>query len=235
MGVEIQTVHPAGVAAPGAPGTAAAVGGAGRLAPGTAFGRGALATNGAPLRGRVSLSAGRTLPDAHLADYQWDVTPRAAWGGELGITDDAWSGGVALRTWGTTQAVDARAEGPVAVRLTSVQPRLERRVLSAGGTTLAARAGFGALRVGYAPARVTLATGGAPVEVRFLPSWTWLATAGLSLDRPLAAGLAVGLGVERSLYPLDTTHRRGDTFLERREYFGGWTVDGRLTWRGGAF
>ena len=57
----------------------------------------------------------------------------------------------------------------------------------------------------------------------------------LSIDRPLSPALAVGLGVERTLFPLDTTHRIGSEFLSRREYFGGWSVDGRLTWRGGAF
>lgn len=229
MGVELRTRHPEGVpeaaaASPGAPGAAGP-------------GRGALSASGAPLHGRISLSAGPTLPDRHLADYQWDVTPQATGRVELGVASEAWSGGLAVQSWGTTQSVAARDDGGVAVRMTSVQPRVERRLVTAARTTLAARAGFGALRVGYAPERVTLAGGaaGAPVEVHFRPLWTWLASAGLSIDRPLSPALALGLGVERTLFPLDTTHRIGSEFLSRREYFGGWSVDGRLTWRGGAF
>lgn len=226
MGVEIRTRHPEGVPE------------ARTVSPGAATpGRGDLSASGAPLRGRISLSAGPTLPDRHLADYQWDVTPRATGRVELGVASEAWSGGLAVQTWGTTQSVAARDDGAVAVRMTSVQPRVERRLVTAARTTLAARAGFGALRVGYAPERVTLAGGaaGAPVAVRFRPLWTWLASAGLSIDRPLSPALAVGLGVERTLFPLDTTHRIGSDFLSRREYFGGWSVDGRLTWRGGDF
>ena len=87
-----------------------------------------------------------------------------------------------------------------------------------------ALASGGRLAIRYQPDRLTLATGGGPVELAFAPVDSWIAGAGLALRAPVAGGWAVGVEAERRMYALDTAHRSGTAVTYARETFGDWQM-----------
>src|SRR5262245_374555 len=63
-----------------------------------------------PRRVSVEILAGSAQPVSRLADYQWDVRPRAAWGAQALVSRGALAAG--LRWWrsGTTQSLGLTGE-----------------------------------------------------------------------------------------------------------------------------
>ncbi len=183
----------------------------------------------APLAPTFSLgvASGTTRFDQHLADYQWDLAPRAAFGAQAGVSAGRF--GLALRGWTATahQFVDASASVPdPAVRVTTFDLLGEAEVARALGVSLLARASTGRVALGYSPGRVTLDAGGGPVVVALDPvhAWTW--GFGGALRHGLAPGWTVTLGAERTAFAFDTAHRSGPSVELARETFGNW--NGRL-------
>ena len=172
----------------------------------------------------LSLLGGSAQPIATMADYQWDVRPHAAWGAEL----LAGTGPVAagLRWWrgGTTQQVGLAGVSDPAVHTRSVELVTRARVARWHDVALLATAAGGRLAISYHPDRLTVATGGAPVEVALAPLHEWIGGAGLALQLPLTGGWSMGLETERRLFALDTAHLSGSSVTLARETFGDWNA-----------
>ncbi len=186
---------------------------------------------GAP---RFAFSAGpligTTVLDPRFADFDWDVRPRVAWGGEARVGLGDWGG--ELRTWraASTQTIDP-GRSSATVALTSVEVVGERRVLSLGGTELAATGSAGGLWLGYRPDQVTFVpAGSSPIVVDLTPIHTWTAGAGLELRRPWIGPWNASLALEWQAFPLDVTHRNGSAVETRRESFGEWSARLGLAW-----
>lgn len=175
----------------------------------------------------LGVSGGTARFDSHLADYQWDLAPRAAWGAQAGAALGRF--GLALRAGvaSAAQHVDAAASTPdPAVRVTALELAGEAEVARPFGTALLARAVTGRVTVGYSPDRVTLETGAGSTTVELAPvhAWTW--GAGAALRREVAPRWTATLAVERHAFALDTAHRSGASVTYARESFGNW--NGRL-------
>lgn len=175
----------------------------------------------------LGVSGGTARFDAHLADYQWNLAPRPAWGAQAGAAFGRF--GVALRAGvaAATQHVDAAASTTdPAVRVTTFDLAGEAELARPLGTALLARASTGRVTLGYAPDRVTLDAGGTTAQVELPPvhAWTW--GAGAALRRELAPRWIATLAVERQSFAFDTAHRTGASVAYARETFGNW--NGRL-------
>ncbi len=190
----------------------------------------------APFGAEVALLAGTTRLDARLADYQWDVAPRLAWGAEALGTLGRW--GVGARFWhaATTQALGlGGATSDPAVGTTSVEAVARGRLASIAGTAIHAVGSAGRLHVGYHPDHVTVdpTGGGTPLEIRLAPVDTWMFGGGLALERRLAGPWSASFEVDRRAYGWDTAHRVADTIQVGRESFGDWSAHLGIAWKAG--
>jgi hypothetical protein len=184
-----------------------------------------VARAGLPCDLALGVLTGSTLPDRTLADYQWDVTPHAAWGVQAIAALGPLEAGVRGWSTSTTQATGIAGTPPVAVRETSAELVGRRRLAGIAGVQWLAVASTGWLHLGYTPDRV-IVTGGpgqAPLAVTLAPIDTWIAGAGLGARRRIGEW-GFGLEVERRFFSFDTAHRSGATVVERRESFGDWSV-----------
>lgn len=175
----------------------------------------------------LGVSGGSARFDSHLADYQWNLAPRPAWGAQAGASLGRF--GLALRAGvsAATQHVDAAASATdPAVRVTTLDLAGEAEVARPLGTALLARAGAGRVAIGYSPDRVTLETGAGTttVDLPAVHAWSW--GAGAALRREVAPRWTATLAVERQSFAFDTAHRSGASVTFARETFGNW--NGRL-------
>jgi hypothetical protein len=180
---------------------------------------------GLPCDVSLGVLTGSTAPDHALADYQWDVTPHAAWGAQAIASLGPLEAGVRGWSTSTTQATGLAGTPPVSVRETSFEMIGRRRLAGLAGVQWLAVASTGWLHLGYTPDRLMVATGGAqpPIAVTLAPVDTWIAGAGLGARRRIGAW-GFGLEVERRFFAFDTAHRSGTTVVERRESFGDWSA-----------
>lgn len=170
--------------------------------------------------------AGSTRFDAHLADYQWDLSPRAAWGAEVLAGVGRVSAGARVWRAGAQQEL-ALADVPNPdVSATSLELVARARVASPLGVDVNVAGSAGRLAFGWSPDRLVLPAsgGGAPIEVVLAPVHEWTGTAGLALERAIAGPWRAGLQVERRVFGLDTAHRAGTTVVRERESFGEWSA-----------
>jgi hypothetical protein len=167
---------------------------------------------------------GSTVPDAALADYQWQVAPGFAYGAQVRAGAGAWSTG--LRWWSaeTTQDLGVSGTPSPTVRWSTLEVVGRARLFSMWGQSLSVTGGGGWLHLGYHPDHVTLAVPGNPVEVAFAPVDTWILGTGLALERPIHREWSVGLEVDRRFFALDTAHRNGNAIEIARESFGDWSA-----------
>ena len=182
----------------------------------------------------VAPSGGVLLLDPALENYRWDVSARPLWG--LAATASRGRAEAGLRVWrsGTTQATGIPGETFAPdVGLTFAEMIGGWSVARVAGIALLVSANAGMLHLGWSPDRTTLDPFGAgsPVEVSFDPINEWTGGVGISARRGVAGGLGLALGVERSWFRLDTTHRAGDEIVAGRETFGQWIVRAELTHR----
>ena len=170
----------------------------------------------------ASLLAGSAQPIAAMADYQWDVRPHAAWGAQLLAGTGPFAAG--LRWWrgGTTQSVGLAGVSDPAVRTGSVELTARARVARWRDAQLLATASGGRLAITYHPDRLTVVTGGPPIEVAFTPVHEWVGGAGMALQLPLAGQWTWAVETERRMFALDTAHRSGSSVTLARETFGDW-------------
>jgi hypothetical protein len=170
----------------------------------------------------ASLLAGSAQPVAAMADYQWDVRPHAAWGAALQAGTGPFAAGVRWWRGGTTQAVNLAGVSDPAVRTGSVELTARARVARWRDAQLLATASGGRLAITYHPDRLTVATGGTPIEVALAPLHEWVGGAGVALQMPLAGRWSWGVETERRVFALDTAHRSGSSVTFARETFGDW-------------
>lgn len=175
----------------------------------------------------LGVASGTTRFDEHLADYQWNVSPRAAWGAHAGASFGRF--GLALRGWTSAaeQHVDPSASvTDPAVRVTTFDLAGEAELVRPLGFAVLARASAGRTTLSYSPDQVTLDAGGSPVTVELEPvhAWTW--GGGAAIRRDLLPGWTATVAVERHSLGFDTAHRSGPSVTYARENFGNW--NGRL-------
>jgi hypothetical protein len=166
-----------------------------------------------------------------LADYQWDTTPRVAWGVRALVGRGRVAGGVRIWQARSTQAIGDLGPSP-AIHATSRELVVEGRLAELLGTEVLVTAGAGRLRLGYHPDRITIQPPGpvSPVVVDLEPVGAWIGGGGLALRRAVAPSWSLGLGVDTRAFALDTAHRAGDAIVYARESFGDWSARVELAW-----
>ena len=174
----------------------------------------------------VGLLAGPARMDARLADYQWDASPRAAWGAQTMAGRGRIAAG--LRLWRTraTQRLGLSGIPDPTIHATSVECLGQALLATTWDTRIVVTGSVGRLHLGYDPARITIPSPGpgGPVEVRLASVDEWIAGGGVGFRRPLAPRWTVGLDVERRLFGLDVAHRSGAVIVNARESFGDWSA-----------
>jgi hypothetical protein len=173
----------------------------------------------------LGLLSGSTSAVGSLADYQWRIAPRAAWGAEANAGMGRLTAG--LRGWRASSVQQVSAAGASAspqVRWTSLETVGRVRVASALGIDAHATASAGRVHLAWHPDRVTLDAGGSPVTVDFKPVNEWIGGGGLALTRPIGSRWRAGLEVERRVFALDTAHRNGSVIEYARQSFGDWSA-----------
>jgi hypothetical protein len=174
---------------------------------------------------RLGPACGALVLDGRLSGYGWDTAPRGVWGVQGAVTGDRFGWGVRFWRTATSQSTGFPGEVPSPeVRLTGTEACGEFRFASFARIRWHATASFGLLHVGYSPDRIEVDAGGAPIEVELAPLDEAIGGVGLALRRALPGGVDLSLGVERSWFSLDTSHRAGSEIVERRERFGNWAA-----------
>lgn len=183
----------------------------------------------------LGVLGGATQPDRKLADYQWDVTARAAWGARAVAGAERLAAGIRLWSSHASQRLGGSgAAGDPDVRLTSWELVGQGRVARLWGVQVWVVAGAGLVRLGYRPDRVSIASGsGGETVVELEPVTTWTASGGLAATRPLAPAWSAGVEVDHRLFELGAAHRSGDAIVTRRERFGDWSARLELARRWG--
>ena len=180
----------------------------------------------------VGLLTGLTARDASLADYQWDVAPRAAWGTHVLAGVGPVEGGLRLAQTSTHQSLGDAARVSPTVRATSVELVGRARVATLLGTHVLGVGSIGRLHLGYHPDQIDVDLGtGTPVAVDFAPIDEWIGGGGFALRRPVGGPWALGFELERRLFGLDAAHREGSQVVVSRETFGEWNARIELDWR----
>jgi hypothetical protein len=174
----------------------------------------------------LGVLTGTTAPDPALADYQWDVTPHVAWGVEALAERGRFGTGLRLWRTQTTQDLGFAGTSDPTVRSTTLEVLGLGRLATLWGTECLATASAGWLHMGYDPEHVSIDPfgSGTPIDVRFAPIDEWIAGAGLGFRQPLAASWSLGIGVDRRMFELDTSHRSGSGIVTERQAFGEWSA-----------
>lgn len=169
----------------------------------------------------LGVSGGTTRFDTHLADYQWNLSARPAWGAQAGASLGRL--GLALRAYqsSATQHVDVSVPDPT-VRVTTVDLAGEFEVVRSLGFALLGRASGGRVALTYAPDHVELATGSGTLSVELAPVHAWSWGIGTAVRRDLASHWSVTLAMEHQAFAFDTAHRTGSSVTVERESFGNW-------------
>ena len=175
----------------------------------------------------VGLLAGSTLSDPKLSDYQWDTSPRPAWGAQVLMGGGRLAAGGRLWRTQTTQRVDVPGATVVPrVGLTSAEFVGLGRLGAIGGTEVLLTGAVGWLHLGYAPEQMTIPVSGPgiPIIVQFSPVDMWTGGGGLAARRALGPHWSLGLGVDHEFFALDTAHRSGAGIVYGRESLGDWSA-----------
>jgi len=177
----------------------------------------------------IAVLAGAVQLDARLADYQWDVNPRAAWGAEATIGRSRLAGGARVWSSATRQSLDPTvASASPLVRSTSLELVLRGRVVEGWGSRLMATASGGWLHLGYDPDRLEIDGGGGPVSVDLAPIDTWVMGGGLGVERSLGTRWLAGVELDHRVFDLDAAHQSGGSTVVSRERFGDWNARFRI-------
>ena len=175
----------------------------------------------------LSLGAltGATRFDAHLADYQWKVDPRAGWGAQAIAGVGPVGAGVRVWQARTSQHIEFADTPNPAVHITSFDLVGRAQLLSRWGVGLEACASAGRMHLGYSPDHVAVTTSGSgSIDVALQPVDTWVTGGGLALRRGLAGPWGAAVEVDTQVFRLDTAHRSGSTIVTGRERFSEWSA-----------
>ena len=179
----------------------------------------------------VSLLGGYVQPDLSLSDYRWDASGRADWGLEAAAGAGRFEAGLRYLRWQTRQGTGiSGADDSPAVRVSRLEVLARARILSGAGFRLLGTGAVGRVHLGYSPDRLRIDTGSGPVEVSFPPVDDWSGALGMAVERDLGRKWSLGAEIERSLFAIDTAHRRGDEVVEERTTFANWNLRVRLSW-----
>ena len=167
---------------------------------------------------------GAAQSDRRLADYQWDVSARSAWG--LQAFAGAGRFGAGLRAWThpARQHLELDSTTDPRVRITRLDLVARARLASRWGVALDALASVGRMHLAYTPDHVQVPSGGAPVEVALRPIDAWTLGGGLALRRPITGSWAAGLELDTATFGMDTAHRNGEDTEYRHERFQDWNA-----------
>lgn len=175
----------------------------------------------------VGTYGGAIFLDQHLADYRWDTSPHAVWGLQGFYRHDRYGAGARVWRTGTTQSTGLLdASSSPSVNLTGADLVFEPRIGAWRGLQFFALASGGLLRISYSPDSIVLDDPGSgePLTVDAPPVHEWTAGAGLGLRHHVPGRATLGFSLERSVFRLDTAHRKDDVVIEDRETFGNWTA-----------
>jgi hypothetical protein len=182
---------------------------------------------------RIELSTvgGATFLDQSLADFQWEITPRVSWGGQAAVRIGRTALGVRLLRQGTEQDTGLIDPPATSVGRTSVDVVARFTAARILGTDAWLGASAGWMHLGFSPDEAVIdLPSGSDITVEFDPINEAVFGLGAGVSKEVAPRWAIGLGAERTLFGLDTAHRRGDDIVETRESFGDWNVRMELTW-----
>jgi hypothetical protein len=181
----------------------------------------------------VAALGGATLLDRSLADFRWDVEPRAAWGAQLLAGTGGRAFGARVRRESTVQRLGFDGGVvPAAVRVTSLELVARTRVARVAGTELALTATGGRVHVGYHPDHLTVpaAVAGSDLEVALAPLDAWTFGGGAAARHALSGRWSLGIAVERRGYGWEAARRAGDSIAVGHESFGDWNAHLELAW-----
>ncbi len=171
------------------------------------------------------------MPDAKLADYQWDATPRFSWGAQALFGWNRFATGLRFTQSGTTQTIGLPDPSSAAdVTSTTWELLGQGRIATFGGNQVNALATVGRIRLGYDPESVTIDVSGSPVVVDLEPVNEWVTGVGLGVEAPVARALTAGLEVDHRMFRMTTAHRSGDEIVIGRESFHEWSARVSLAW-----
>jgi len=180
---------------------------------------------------QITALAGAVQLDGRLADYQWDVNPRGAWGAEATVGRSRLAGGVRVWSSTTRQSLDPTvASASPLVHSTSLELVLRGDVVERWGGRLVASASGGWLHLGYDPDRLEIDGGGGPVTVDLAPIDTGVMGGGLGVERSFGARWLAGVELDHRFFDLDAAHQSGGSTVVRRERFGDWNARFRIGW-----
>lgn len=171
------------------------------------------------------------MPDARLADYQWDAGPQVTWGAQALAGWDRFATGLRFTQSGTTQTIGfPDPTSAAAVRSTTWELLGRGRIATLGGNQVNAIATFGRIHLGYDPDRVTVQQSGSPIVVELKPVDEWIIGLGLGVERPVVPTLTAGLEVDHRMFRMTAAHRAGDEIVVGRESFREWNARVSLAW-----
>jgi hypothetical protein len=139
--------------------------------------------------------------------------------------------------WRTAARQEIAAAAGVApvVRGTSLELVGRARCARVAGAEILALVSGGGLRLAWDPDRVAVeTTPGSTTDVALAPVSSWIAGAGVAVERGLAAGWSAGLAIERRVYALETARQSGGRVEIGSETFGDWSARlslARVWWR----
>lgn len=167
--------------------------------------------------------AGSTQPAAGLADFQWDTRPQLGLGARALLRFGRFDSGLRLWRTETTQRIDLGGGAePPAVRSTSVEVVGRGRLAERAAIRMLATASVGRLHLGYHPDRVVIPSTGA--EIGLAPVDTWVAGAGVAVERSVGGAWNLGVEVDHRVFGLDTARSEGGAVVNRHESFGEWSA-----------
>lgn len=176
--------------------------------------------------GSIGGLTGAAQFDGHLADYQWNVTPRASLGVQALAGVGRVSAGVRVSQSRTTQHIAQASVSDPSVHATRFDLEGRAQLFKTFGLRLDAFGTIGRLHLGYAPSHVTLAApgGGSDIEVGLAPVDTWSSGMGFALRRHLPGPWSAGVEIARQQFALDTAHRSGNSIVLQHERFSEWST-----------
>lgn len=168
--------------------------------------------------------AGQTLLDAELADFRWDTSPRAHWGGELWGRRGAWMAALQFRRGSSRQSTGLEDVAALDVDLRSLAASVRWMPLRWKGLEPFAGVEAGRLHLRWSPDRLEVVPtgGGTPVTVDFESLDRWQLGLHLGSQWHLHPRTALQLRVGYDRFTLPTAHRRGDEIVEETRAFGSW-------------
>jgi hypothetical protein len=172
----------------------------------------------------LGILTGSIRLDPALANYQWDVTPRLAWGGQVMAGEGRWALGPRVLATQTTQGSGVSGTSGPVVHATSWELVGNARLAKPLGVELLALGSSGLLHLGYQPDQMTLDVSGTPVVVDFHPIDEWIGGAGLAARRELVGPWRAGLEGEWRRFSMDTAHRNGSVIETQRQSFDDWSI-----------